>query len=354
MEGFFLQAEGIQAVNRRLQSKTRLGGAVADGRPACVAGLSPLEISVRHRRGGRSLTAFTLIELLVVIAIIALLMALLFPVLRSAREMGQRAVCLSNLRQLTLAWLAYATEYDGVLVKGETYIGHGNGIGRLEGWVSGVFLFPQQSRSELIGHPDKGALWPWIKDIDVYRCPRGRPGHSLTYATVSSANGSPVEGTYARDSSYLDARFRLPTLQLIGKRVGSTVLLLTSLTDIVSPGAGQRAVFIDQGQATGFSNDFRVQYLYPKWSKSSPPPIHHRDGMTLSMADGHAEYWKWKGPETVNMPRRLMRGRDPSSNVYFEQLEEGYEPQTDDGLYDLQRLQRATWGRLGYSAEEEP
>jgi prepilin-type N-terminal cleavage/methylation domain-containing protein len=66
---------------------------------------------------------FTLIELLVVIAIIALLLALLIPVLHSAREMGQRAVCLSNLRQLTLAWLAYADEYDSKLVSGRAKAG---------------------------------------------------------------------------------------------------------------------------------------------------------------------------------------------------------------------------------------
>ena len=46
--------------------------------------------------------AFTLVELLVVIAVIALLMALLIPVLRSARERAHRVVCMSNLRQLTL------------------------------------------------------------------------------------------------------------------------------------------------------------------------------------------------------------------------------------------------------------
>ena len=51
---------------------------------------------------------FTLIELLVVIAIIALLMAILLPALKAAREQGKRAVCLNNLRQLTLAWIMYA------------------------------------------------------------------------------------------------------------------------------------------------------------------------------------------------------------------------------------------------------
>ncbi|MHC4352206.1 MAG: prepilin-type N-terminal cleavage/methylation domain-containing protein [Planctomycetota bacterium] len=52
--------------------------------------------------------AFTLIELLVVIAVIALLLALLIPALRAAKEQGQRAVCLSNLRQLTTASSSWA------------------------------------------------------------------------------------------------------------------------------------------------------------------------------------------------------------------------------------------------------
>ncbi len=126
----------------------------------------------------REYKGFTLIELLVVIAVIALLMALLIPVLRAAREQGQRAVCLSNLRQLTFAWLAYADEHDGVLVEG--WVG---------GWAGAAFLLPKKNRSDLLASPYKGALWPWIKDIDVYRCPRGYYGHALTYAIVSSANG---------------------------------------------------------------------------------------------------------------------------------------------------------------------
>ena len=62
---------------------------------------------------------FTLIELLVVIAIIAILMAILMPSLNRAREQGKRAACLSNLKQLTLAWIAYAGDNDDRIVNGE-------------------------------------------------------------------------------------------------------------------------------------------------------------------------------------------------------------------------------------------
>ncbi|MCX6890033.1 MAG: prepilin-type N-terminal cleavage/methylation domain-containing protein [Verrucomicrobia bacterium] len=57
--------------------------------------------------------AFTLVELLVVIAIIAVLAALLLPALASARDQGRKAACLSNLRQIGIGLINYATDNDG-------------------------------------------------------------------------------------------------------------------------------------------------------------------------------------------------------------------------------------------------
>jgi prepilin-type N-terminal cleavage/methylation domain-containing protein/prepilin-type processing-associated H-X9-DG protein len=66
----------------------------------------------RMRLGRKKQTGFTLIELLVVIAIIAILAAILFPVFAQAREKARAASCLSNMKQLGLAYMMYDQDYD--------------------------------------------------------------------------------------------------------------------------------------------------------------------------------------------------------------------------------------------------
>jgi len=286
--------------------------------------------------------AFTLIELLVVIAVIAVLLAILVPVMSAAKEHAQRAVCLSNLRQLTTAWIAYADDHDGKLVNGNAMEKWSNSTGRhMDGWLGLAFSSAMsQSRSDILKNPDKGALWPYLRDIGIYHCPGDRGTFNYcSYSILPGTNGILMEGTYVPDTTRVE-------VTPAGKRIGKTVLRVTHLTDIVSPPAGERAVFIC---ACRVGIDFEVLYLEPKWLYFSPPPLYHGKGVTLSMADGHAEHWKWKGRETIAMPRITSPAGDD-----FLISGENYQPQTEDGLYDLQRLQKATWGRLGYTTDSDP
>jgi prepilin-type N-terminal cleavage/methylation domain-containing protein/prepilin-type processing-associated H-X9-DG protein len=249
--------------------------------------------------------AFTLIELLVVIAIIALLMAILIPTLHRAREQGARAACLSNLRQLTLAWLLYAEDNDNKIVNASTFFSR-----RGEpAWIGAVW---QSNASEKERREDlkDGVLYRYCEDVDIFKCPTGIRGEVVTYAIVDAMNGAQLD----------DGGPRIPGTE------GLTIKLLTQL-----PRPGERFVFVDEGEIS--PDSWTVHYNQESWWDA--PTVRHGDGTNFSFADGHSEYWKWRDSRTVELAKLAEDGLTG-------------EPQ-QPGNPDLHNVQRAAWGGLGYT-----
>lgn len=166
-------------------------------RPSDIARApQPWRQPARRPSGG-----FTLIELLVVIAIIAILAAILFPVFAKSREAARKAQCLSNMRQLALAHLMYAADYDDVLpLQGQPAVNDCRDGGPTGGPLR---LCDQQHNFGVWGATEE-----YYKSLGVLKCPSDPGPEDLkntwfsnrpsgeTYKTSSyAANGGPDTDT---------------------------------------------------------------------------------------------------------------------------------------------------------------
>ncbi len=136
----------------------------------------------------RSETAFTLIELLVVITIIAILAAILLPVFSRAREKGRQAACVSNMKQIALGIMAYVEDNDGFL---PNFWDNVAGEGQYGGWMF-YNKFNQCFPNNF--EPQKGSIYPYVKNEQIFICPSDRCRHGCSYAINGALTSDPIGG----------------------------------------------------------------------------------------------------------------------------------------------------------------
>jgi prepilin-type N-terminal cleavage/methylation domain-containing protein len=228
--------------------------------------------------------AFTLIELLVVIAIIAILAAILLPVLNGAMFKAQRTLCQNNLKQLSATWIMYCGENGGNLPS--CVPGHPSVQTNLNAWVLGnAQTMPQDTA--FFGQLDpcvldptnagcitRGTLFPYTQSMGIYRCP-------LDYRNIA---GVPYVRTYSMNNWMNGSS---PADWISGLNPSNKVYMKES--EIPAP--SRLFVFIDEDQAS-INDVMFVVIVDPGWYMNDIPSRSHKTAYPLSFADGHAESFK--------------------------------------------------------------
>lgn len=238
-------------------------------------------VSVPRRRG------FTLIELLVVIAIIAILAAMLLPVLTKAKTKAQGIYCMNNIKQLMLAWHMYNGDNNDRIVGahhgGDAMGGSIASNPRAAPWVVGWLDWttsPDNTNILFLTDDKYAKLGKYIgKSKNVFKCPADNFLNPVQRnrgwtERVRSISGNIGVGDGNAETGPWDA---------IYKHIKKT-------SDFLYPGPAENWVFLDEHPCSindaGFFNPYQTQWI-------DQPASYHNGAAGLAFADGHAEIHKW-------------------------------------------------------------
>ena len=260
------------------------------------------KVRVKHLNdghGNRVPDSFTLIELLVVIAIIAILAALLLPSLNHSKQEAQGKLCMSNARQLIIAWTMYASDFKDVLPYNLPSLEAG-------GWVNGNMGFGNDPTN--IPLMLSGQIGPYAQSGGIYKCPA-----DLSMALVYNLTNF---------KSFLMPRCRSVSMNFaVGDNspTGSRLAIVPwphifKMTEFKM--ASKTWVLSDEDASTindGYQSPFWVDFpSYIHWCDL--PASYHNGAAGYAFADGHAEvhrFLDWPWP-VLNPPQSPYYLDDPN------------------------------------------
>jgi prepilin-type N-terminal cleavage/methylation domain-containing protein/prepilin-type processing-associated H-X9-DG protein len=276
----------------------------------------------RRARFSRSY-GFTLIELLVVIAIIAILAGMLLPALSKAKAKAQGISCMTNHRQLMMAWRMYAEDSNDKL----TY-GYAAGANTAQyAWITGSLDFNGANASNWNIETDikKSPLMRYLGNaVAVFKCPADKSTvnvrgqvlprvRSMSMLNYVGGNGdNPYVG--GSQSDWPESVWRV----------------YSKLGDMIDPGPANTFVLLDEREDSINDSFWCVSmHGYPDQPAQRMlvdyPASYHGGAGGFSFADGHSELHKWQDARTTPS---IKKGQElalniPSANnpdIYWLQL----------------------------------